>query len=142
MHRALTDKNKEAMIIEWICQNDKEFDEAKSNGYDLRMDEEEIIYWMDKYAKAQTAEGGQADLRVMPKIVEKSYKPETPFEIENDGKYNLIYNLRKNVNRRVHMPEMINDVAISLSNNHHLTKEQMKEIAEVICNALNSNFSE
>lgn len=109
--------------------------------------ERHICYLDDKSAKeeaelkAQTAEGGQADLRVMPKIAEKSYKPETPFEIENDGKYNLIYNLRKNVNRRVHMPEMINDVAISLSNNHHLTKEQMKEIAEVICNALNSNFS-
>ena len=71
----------------------------------------------------------------------KVYKPETLFRTCKDGTFNLVYNLRKNKDRRITQPEFINDVTISLSNNHHLTKEQMKEISRVICDALNSNFS-
>jgi len=58
MQRELTDKNLEYEIIEWICQNDKDFNEAKLHGYDLRMEESEIIYWMKKYAdyKSRLAE--------------------------------------------------------------------------------------
>lgn len=106
-----------------------------------------VCYLDDKSAKeeaelkAQTAKGGQADLRVSPKIAETSYKPETKFRVCEDGTFNFVYNLKKNKGRRITQPEYINDVVISLSNNHHLTKQQMKEIAETICNALNSNFS-
>jgi len=78
---------------------------------------------------------------VIPKIAGTSYKPETPFRVCEDGTFNLIYNLRENKGRRTTQPEFINDITISLSNNHHLTKEQIKEIAETICYALNSNFS-
>lgn len=68
------------------------------------------------------------------------YIPQTKFIIDDDGRYNLVYNLRENKDRRMHQPEMINDVTISLSNNHHLTKEQMQEIAETICEALNKKY--
>jgi len=71
MHKAITDKQKEQEIIDWICENDKEFDDAKANGYDLRMDGQEIIYWMQKYADYQNV---RLEQLVIPKIAEEDIK--------------------------------------------------------------------
>lgn len=44
---------------EFIYNNSKELSEAIDNGYDLRMSEPEILYWMEKYAAMKLKEDKQ-----------------------------------------------------------------------------------
>jgi hypothetical protein len=79
----------------------------------------------------------------------KKYKPESSFKIYNNNKFDFICNMRNcKEGEKVLLGgvpyygvDRVSDVAINLSNSDLLEKEQLKEIAEVICEALNKFYN-
>lgn len=70
-------------------------------------------------------------------MTNKLYKPETPFQIEEEYD-DFIYNLRYSKKAMRSIP-LENDVYISVQADH-LKPEIKREICEVIKDALNKNF--
>ncbi len=136
MEKEITLKEAQEHIKEWGIDSDnfiqKNYQQFLTNG-EYSDNTIETHYYHNDRLKI-VVEAGLKATQPAPPVME--YKPETQFEVDGT----LVYNLRENLNRRINMPEMINDVTISLGNNHHLNKRQTEEIARVICDALNKSF--
>ena len=72
----------------FLLKNSPEIQEAVGNGYDIRMAEDEILYWMEQYAQSKNRT--DHELKTWPEYFEAVWDGRKAFEIrKNDRNFQV-----------------------------------------------------